>query len=29
MSLFTYHLIEALTGHAQPQGGAGKCWSPT
>ncbi|MCM8611762.1 caspase family protein [Accumulibacter sp.] len=22
MSLFTYHLIEALTGHAQPQGGA-------
>ena len=22
MSIFTYHLIEALTGHAQPQGGA-------
>lgn len=24
MSLFTYHLIEALTGHAQPAGGAGE-----
>jgi hypothetical protein len=22
MSLFTYHLVEALTGHAQPEGGA-------
>jgi hypothetical protein len=24
MSIFTYHLIEALTGHAQPQAGAGE-----
>ena len=24
MSIFTYHLIEALTGHAQPQEGAGE-----
>jgi len=24
MSIFTYHLIEALTGHAQPQTGAGE-----
>lgn len=24
MSIFTYHLIEALTGHAQPEGGAAK-----
>lgn len=24
MSLFTYHLVEALTGHAQPDGGAGE-----